>query len=52
VDLLREIHIPKQNAVHPEKAREVLGEARATDRGWTISEGERPQNMQWLVFMS
>ena len=33
------------------KVRVSLGETHSTDRVWAISEGERPQNMEWLVFM-
>ena len=27
-------------------------ETHSTDRVWAISEGEKPQNMGWLVFMA
>ena len=34
-----------------QKVRAAKGETRCTGRVWAISEGERPQNMGWLVFL-
>ena len=63
MDLFREIHIPWTECGQSQKARAapghgVVSESEGSSHGrkilhrvWTISEGKRPQNMRWLVFM-